>query len=97
MNRTIPFALAALMALSGCVTHHKVMQVSKTYTYEPANRKDREWHALMQALDSCHHEGFKDATPSAKPAPICEERRNTVCRRSRVTMTYDCTGGYQGT
>jgi hypothetical protein len=65
-------------------------------TYGPHDKRDREWRALMTALDRCHDGGFSDAQPVAPPQTRCLDNGPDGCRRFAASMNWDCVGmGYQ--
>lgn len=65
-------------------------------TYTPADQRDRQWRALMTAMDRCHQGGFTDAQPAHPPQTRCLETAANGCTRFAAHLVYDCIGmGYQ--
>jgi hypothetical protein len=94
-----PLAFIAFLPLAGCDaglgdTGYKV--VAADITYGPGDKRDREWNALMKAMDTCHNSGFTDAQPAVPPKTQCLESGPNGCTRFAAHLTFDCIGmGYQ--
>ena len=70
--------------------------VAADITYGPNDRRDREWRALLTAMDRCHRDGFTDAQPDRPPQSQCLENGATGCTRFAEHLAWDCIGmGYQ--
>lgn len=70
--------------------------VTADITYGPHDKRDREWRALMTAMDHCHQGGFVDAQPAHPPQTRCLETAASGCVRYAAHLAYDCIGmGYQ--
>jgi hypothetical protein len=70
--------------------------VAADITYGPNDRRDREWRALMTAMDRCHQGGFTDAQPDRPPQSQCLENDPGGCTRFAEHLAWDCIGmGYQ--
>jgi hypothetical protein len=98
--RTACPALILVLAVCACAAApagdggYKVVQ--QDITYGPHDRRDREWRALMMAMDRCHQSGFTDAQPAAAPQPRCLESGPGGCVRFAAHLSWDCIGmGYQ--
>lgn len=98
-----PFLLAVLF-LAACAPQqtndaddeggYRVVRLDITYT--PADQRDRQWRALMTAMDRCHLGGFTDAQPAHPPETRCLENGASGCTRFAAHLVYDCIGmGYQ--
>jgi len=95
-----PAALILVLVVGGCAASrtgddgYKVVQ--QDITYGLSDKRDREWRALMVAMDQCHQSGFTDAQPAAAPQVHCQDRDSGGCRRFSATLRWDCIGmGYQ--
>lgn len=91
-------ALGVLLLLFACApqsdTGYRV--VTADVTYGPNDRRDREWRALMTAMDRCHLGGFSDAQPDRPPQTRCLESGAGGCTRFAEHLAWDCIGmGYQ--
>ncbi|HSS15305.1 MAG TPA: YecR family lipoprotein [Rhizomicrobium sp.] len=96
------FLLAALLPLAACAPQqtndadngYRVVRMD--ITYAPADKRDREWRALMVAMDRCHQGGFTDAQPAHQPETRCLESGPDGCTRFAAHLAWDCIGmGYQ--
>ena len=90
----------ALFLLAGCAPQQSsnkgYMVVDTDITYGALDRRDREWHALMAALDRCHSQGYADAQRAAAPQTRCLDSGPDGCRRFAAHLSWDCIGmGYQ--
>lgn len=99
-NASRPAALILVLAICACAARHtgddgyKVVQ--QDVTYGPNDRRDREWRALMVAMDECHQSGFTDAQPATAPQIRCLEIDEGGCVRFSAHLSWDCIGmGYQ--
>jgi hypothetical protein len=93
-------AVILLLSLAGCAPQQAddngYRVVSQDITYGPNDRRDREWRALMAAMDRCHAGGFGDAQPAAAPETRCLETGPGGCTRFAAHLSWDCIGmGYQ--
>ena len=91
-------ALTMLLLSSACApgsdTGYRVETAD--ITYGPNDRRDKEWRALMTAMDSCHAGGFADAQPDKPPVTRCLESGAKGCTRFAEHLAWDCIGmGYQ--
>ncbi|HEY2009494.1 MAG TPA: hypothetical protein VGH23_10925 [Rhizomicrobium sp.] len=91
-------APGALLLLFACApqsdTGYRV--VTADVTYGATDRRDREWRALMTAMDRCHQGGFADAQPDRPPQTRCLESGPGGCTRFAEHLAWDCIGmGYQ--
>ncbi len=70
--------------------------VSVAFEFGANDRSERQWRALLTALDKCHREGYQDADLVRSPKAICKESGPNGCSRFAATASYDCIGmGYQ--
>ena len=93
-------AIVTALLLSGCATRQNDDAAYRTVhmdiTYGPHDKRDREWNALMVALDRCHRDGYSDAQPAAKPETRCLDNGPDGCLRFTASLRWDCIGmGYQ--
>ena len=91
-----PAALILVLAVGACAASqtgddgYKVVQQDITYGLN--DKRDREWRALMVAMDQCHQGGFTDAQPAAPPQTRCLESGTGGCVRFAAHLSWDCIG-----
>lgn len=91
--------LVLLLPLAACAPQQDAdgyRVVRQDITYAPAEKRDREWRALMVAMDSCHQGGFTAAQLAGPPETRCLESGPNGCTRFAARLAWDCIGmGYQ--
>jgi hypothetical protein len=99
VSRARLIGLGLLLALEACApppSDSGYRVVAADITYGPHDRRDREWRALMTAMDRCHQGGFTDAQPDKPPRSQCLETGPDGCTRFGEHLAWDCVGmGYQ--
>lgn len=86
------------MVLAGCAAGpaNQDATAEVAFDYTRADQQNREWRGLLNAMDRCHQQGYREAWPRGAPVSSCLKTSDDTCTLYHERAAYDCVGmGYQ--